>query len=74
MLLEKYFLVGIVLAMIFTILMGSGPGVPMLMQRYLPQDFSDRKTFQKAIILIIVAWPAMAAYIEYKIFMSNRKK
>lgn len=71
MLLEKYLLVGIVLAMIFVILMGSGPGIPMLMQRYLPQDFSDRKVFRKAILLIIVAWPAMFAYI---ILMSDKRK
>ncbi|KKN70554.1 hypothetical protein LCGC14_0429850 [marine sediment metagenome] len=71
MLLEKYLLVGIVLAMIFAILMTSGPGIPMLMQRYLPQDFSDRKVFRKAILLIIVAWPAMFAYI---ILMSDKRK
>jgi hypothetical protein len=71
MLLEKYLLVGIVLAMIFVILMASGPGIPMLMQRYLPQDFSDRKVFRKAILLIIVAWPAMFAYI---ILMSDKRK
>ena len=74
MLLEKYFLVGIVLAMVFTIVLSSSPGVSMLLQRFLPQDFSDRKTFRKAILLIIIAWPVMAAYIEYKVFMSNRKK
>jgi hypothetical protein len=61
--LGSYFLLGTIFAIVFLISLTYNPAVGMALQQFLPHDFSKRKTLYKALLGIIIAWPAMIAYV-----------
>ena len=61
--LVEYFLIGAILDIVFLIVLTQNPATGILLQQFLPQDFSDKKTLHKTLLGIFIAWPAMIAYV-----------